>query len=239
MSTIIVSTFSNVSSASAFLMRIPFDAPLPVPTMIDIGVARPRAHGQAMIRTATAFTRANAMAGSGPKMDQTINVTIAMTITAGTNQEETRSTSRWIGARERCAAATICTICDSRVSSPTCVACMTNEPVPFTVPPVTRSSLVFSTGTGSPVTIDSSTEERPSSTVPSTGIFSPGRTRSRSPAPTSARSTSSSLPSPAIRRAVGGESSSSARIAPDVALRARSSRTWPRRTSVTITAAAS
>ena len=33
-------------------------APRPVPTMIDIGVARPRAHGQAMISTATALTSA-------------------------------------------------------------------------------------------------------------------------------------------------------------------------------------
>ena len=33
-------------------------APRPVPTMIDIGVARPSAHGQAMISTATALTRA-------------------------------------------------------------------------------------------------------------------------------------------------------------------------------------
>ncbi len=39
----------------------------------------------------------------------------------------------------------------------------------------------FSAGMGSPVTIDSSTALRPSSTTPSTGTFSPGRTRRRSP----------------------------------------------------------
>ena len=44
--------------ASAERMRVPFSAPLPVPTMIDSGVARPRAQGQAMISTATAATRA-------------------------------------------------------------------------------------------------------------------------------------------------------------------------------------
>ena len=49
------STRSSSSSASAFLTRIPLWAPRPVPTIIDIGVARPRAHGQAMISTATAF----------------------------------------------------------------------------------------------------------------------------------------------------------------------------------------
>ena len=49
------------------------------------------------------------------------------------------------------------------------------------VPPITRSPAAFSTGIGSPVTIDSSTALAPSSTTPSTGTFSPGRTRSRSP----------------------------------------------------------
>ena len=36
----------------------PASAPRPVPTMIDIGVASPSAHGQAMIKTATALTSA-------------------------------------------------------------------------------------------------------------------------------------------------------------------------------------
>ena len=53
-----VSTFSRRSSASAFFTRTPAVAPRPVPTMIAIGVARPSAHGQAMIRTATAVTSA-------------------------------------------------------------------------------------------------------------------------------------------------------------------------------------
>src|SRR3546814_3634656 len=41
------------------------------------------------------------------------------------------------------------------------------------------SALALVTGMDSPVTIDSSSEERPSSTTPSTGTFSPGRTRRR------------------------------------------------------------
>ena len=53
----------------------------------------------------------------------------------------------------------------------------------------------FSIGIGSPVTIDSSTVVEPSSTVPSTGTCSPGRTRRRSPTPTCASSTSVSTPS--------------------------------------------
>ena len=56
LSTTSVSTFSMRSSASAFLISTPACAPRPTPTMIDIGVARPSAHGQAMISTATAAT---------------------------------------------------------------------------------------------------------------------------------------------------------------------------------------
>ena len=58
LSTTRVSTFSSRSSASAFLISTPARAPLPTPTMIDIGVARPSAQGQAMISTDTATTSA-------------------------------------------------------------------------------------------------------------------------------------------------------------------------------------
>ena len=44
----------------------PSVAPLPLATMIDIGVASPSAHGHAMISTATAFTSAWPSRGSGP-----------------------------------------------------------------------------------------------------------------------------------------------------------------------------
>ena len=81
------------------------------------------------------------------------------------------------------------------------VASTTRLPLPFSVAPVTGSPAAFSTGTGSPVSIDSSTDERPSTTVPSTGTFSPGRTRSRSPTATAASGTSSSRPSARITRA--------------------------------------
>src|SRR5215217_3034471 len=42
-----------VSSEEASLIRTPFSAPLPVPTIIDIGTARPRASGQETMRTDT------------------------------------------------------------------------------------------------------------------------------------------------------------------------------------------
>ncbi|OGF21969.1 MAG: hypothetical protein A2V63_09220 [Candidatus Eisenbacteria bacterium RBG_19FT_COMBO_70_11] len=109
----------------------------------------------------------------------------------------------------------------------------------MTVAPITRSSGRFSTGIASPLTIDSSTALPPSSTTPSTGTFSPGRTRSRSPTATWSSGTSSSAPSSRTRRAVLGASPSSARIAAPVRLRAESSITWPSSTRAVIAAAAS
>ena len=66
LSTTSVSTFSIRSSASAFLISTPACAPRPTPTMIDIGVARPSAHGQAMISTLTAATSAEGEARLRP-----------------------------------------------------------------------------------------------------------------------------------------------------------------------------
>ena len=76
------------------MIRTPADAPRPMPTMIDIGVARPSAQGHAMISTATAFTSACASRGSGPKTAQTTKVRAETAITAGTNQPATTSASR-------------------------------------------------------------------------------------------------------------------------------------------------
>ena len=131
------------------------------------------------------------------------------------------------------------TIRASRVSAPTRSAVMVKLPVPLMVPPVTRSPVVFSTGMGSPLTMDSSMELRPSSTEPSTGIFSPGRTRSMSPALIFASGTSLSWPHFESRRAVFGANPSSAFSAPLVRARAFNSSTCPSRTSTVITAAAS
>ena len=53
------------SSAAPSRTRIPASAPLAVPTMIAVGVASPMAHGQAMIRTATAAVNAAGSARLG------------------------------------------------------------------------------------------------------------------------------------------------------------------------------
>ena len=64
---------------------------------------------------------------------------------------------RCIGARERCACATICTICDSTVAEPTCSERITSAPLVFIVAPMSLSPARLVTGIGSPVSIDSST----------------------------------------------------------------------------------
>ena len=97
--------------------------------MIDIGVASPSAHGQAMMSTLTAASRPSVKRGSGPKIDQAAKAASATTITTGTNQAATWSASRAIGARERCAAATICTMRASMVSRPIFSARMTKLPL--------------------------------------------------------------------------------------------------------------
>ena len=86
--------------------------------------------------------------------------------------------------------------------------------------------------------IDSSTLEMPSTTLPSTGTRSPGRTRNRSPTRTSPSGTSRSTPS-RTRRAMGGCSRRSAAIAPLARPRARASSQRPKSTSPMITAAES
>jgi len=58
LSNTIVSTRRVCSRISGPLISTPIGAPRPVRTMSAVGVARPSAHGQAMIRTATAAVNA-------------------------------------------------------------------------------------------------------------------------------------------------------------------------------------
>jgi hypothetical protein len=53
-----ISTAASRSSAAALRTNTPAWAPRPVATMIEIGVASPKAQGQAMMRTLTAATSA-------------------------------------------------------------------------------------------------------------------------------------------------------------------------------------
>ena len=147
--------------------------------MMPSGVARPSAHGQAMISTATAAV--NASFASPMIASQATRVIAAMAIAVGTKTAATRSASRCTSARLPWASSTSRTIWASAVSAPTRVASTTSEPLALTVAPITSSPGPTSTGTGSPVTIDASTLECPSTIIPSVAIFSPGRTTNRVP----------------------------------------------------------
>ena len=100
----------------------------------------------------------------------------------------------------------------SAVWEPTFVARTTSRPEALIVAPATSSPGPTSTGTGSPVSIDRSTAEKPSSTIPSVAIFSPGRTTNRSPATSSSTGTTTSWSSRSTRASLA-LSSKRARIA--------------------------
>jgi hypothetical protein len=87
----------------------------------------------------------------------------------------------------------------SAVSLPTLVALNLKLPVLFRVPPITSSPTCFSTGMDSPVIIDSSTALAPAITLPSTAIFSPGRTTTTSSTTTSSTGILRSDPSRTTR----------------------------------------
>jgi len=138
------------------------------------------------------------------------------------------SARRAMGGFDPCACSTRRTICASAVSLPTREALKVKVPVVLSVPPMTSSPASLRTGIGSPVSIDSSTAEAPSTTTPSTGTFSPGRTRTRSPTATAAMGTSVSTPS-RTTLAVRGCRPMSLRTASPVWPLARASSRRPRR----------
>ncbi len=175
------STLPMFSRAKASLMRMWFWAPFPMPTIRAVGVARPMAHGQAITRTETAVSRAMGKWEAPPTSIQMPNVTRAIIRTAGTNTALTLSAIFCTGALLPWASRTMRTIWARTVPLPTWVARIVNEPSWLMVPARTLSPGCFSVGRGSPLIILSSTYESPSSTMPSTGIRSPGRTTTRSP----------------------------------------------------------
>ena len=104
--------------------------------------------------------------------------------------------------------------------------------------PQTSPSGSLATGRLSPVSMDSSTAELPSTTTPSTGIFSPGRTSTRSPTITCSRGTSISTPSRRTR-ALGGARAKRRRMASEARPRVRASSQRPSRMKVMIIRAVS
>ena len=208
-----VSTSRVDSRTSGPLMRMPSWAPRPVPTSSAVGVARPRAHGQAMISTDTAAVKA--VAAGSPWPSQKPRVATARAITTGTNTADTRSARRCTGALPIWADSTSRPIWASWVSAPTRVASTTRRPPAFTVAPVTASPGPTSTGTGSPVSNEASMAEVPSATTPSVAIFSPGRATKRSPTTNRSTGMRTSAPSRSTLTSLAPSSSRARSAAPD------------------------
>ena len=112
-----VSIKCAVSNASPDLIKIPFSAPLPVPTIIATGVASPSAHGQLITKIEIAIENANStVAPIASQMPPAIN---AIMITAGTKIPAILSASLAIGAFEALASSTSSMILLIVVSPPT------------------------------------------------------------------------------------------------------------------------
>ena len=237
LSSTMVSIRLTPSSVAASLMRMLWRAPRPVPTATAVGVARPNASGQA-ITTAEIANVSDCRKGACAISDHERNVTIPAPTATTTSTAAARSAIRCPGAFDFCALSTRSAICARTVSRPTCVASARIGPVALIEPPTTLSPGFLCAGRLSPVTRDSSTSVVPSTTRPSTGIFSPGRTISTSPTFTSAVGTSRSAPSRRTR-AIGGVRSKSALSASDVPRRDFISIQCPKSTKVTSMAAAS
>ncbi len=167
------------------------------------------------------------------------NEITANIIITGTKYEAILSTSFWTGGFEPCASCTIRIILESKVSAPTVSALNCKVPLPLIVPAYSFESISFSTGTGSPLSILSSTKECPEITLPSAGIRSPDLTISISPETIASIETSSPTPSEFILTTDFGRKPISFRIADVVPSFARASRVRPINMNAIITEAAS
>ncbi len=201
LSNTMVSTKCSNSKLSADFIKMPFSAPFPVPTIIATGVANPNAHGHDITKTAIPIVNANSKLC--PTSNHIIMVIKAIIITLGTNTPLTLSAIFDIGAFELLASSTNFMICESVVLSPTFVAFIFKYPFLLIVPETTLSPIVFSTGMLSPVILDWSTVEFPSSITPSTGILPPGLIVIMSPTIISSKSNSISFPSLKTKAVLG------------------------------------
>ena len=115
---------------------------------------------------------------------QNRKVPAAITSTKGTKMLEIRSAKCCTGALVAWARCTWRTIWASTESAPNRSADNVSTPDMLMVAPTTGMPGALSTGRLSPVTMLSSTDDLPVTTVPSTGIRSPGRTTIVSPTTT-------------------------------------------------------
>mmetsp|Transcript_34232 Transcript_34232/g.97907 ORF Transcript_34232/g.97907 Transcript_34232/m.97907 type:complete len:355 (+) Transcript_34232:826-1890(+) len=194
-------TLFRASKLSTDLTKAPRRlAATPVATITAVGVARPRAQGQAIISTDMLRSSANCQSEKGTRPlrsrgrpIQPRNVAAAMRKIAGTKKEATRSASRWTRGEVSCADSTSRMISASVVELPTAVTSTSALPATSTLPPTSSEPRLFVMASDSPVSSDSSTCTSSSHrSVPSAGIVAPASTRRKSPTCTRSMGRSSS-----------------------------------------------
>ena len=198
------STPAIVSKTSPPRSKTPFRAPRDVATSTAVGVASPRAHGHATTRTSVANFNGPihgaapndpaSMSAPGnnasPARVQNANVAALMPMTPNTKGPAMASASLCTGAARPCASSIVLVMPATMDESPLLIALTVSGPSKTPVPALTSLPFVLYTSTGSPVSVASSTPAFPATTIPSTGMISPGFTRTKSPGRTDARSTS-------------------------------------------------
>ena len=181
LSSTIVSTRRVDSSTSGPLIRMPSCAPRPVPTSSAVGVARPSAHGQATISTATVGRERERRVGARRRASSRASPT-AIAITTGTKTAgdavgeplhrrlaRLRVVDELRDLRERGVGADARRLDDEPAAD---VDGRAGDRVAGARPRPGRSRRSAATGRRRSV---------PSTTTPSVAIFSPGRTTKRSP----------------------------------------------------------
>ena len=161
-------TRESFSREEGLRMRTPRRAARERPQAVATGAARPRAQGQAAMRTATA--RLSAVAVVSPARIHPAAVARARRRTSGVKRAAILSARRWKGGGFCLASSTSWERRATRDWLPAFSARMRSRPPDRRVPPRTESPGNFSTGRGSPVRMDSSTEAWPSRIFPSAGI---------------------------------------------------------------------
>ena len=123
---------------------MPLEAPRPVPTIMAVGVAKPKAQGQDTTSTETAMVKANSHTGPANQPDNGRHHCNGND--DGDEHPRHLSASLAMGALELVASSTSRMIWARAVSSPTLVACMVKYPLWLMVAPMTLSPGCLSTG---------------------------------------------------------------------------------------------
>ncbi|WKZ72537.1 MAG: hypothetical protein QY308_13055 [Ignavibacteriaceae bacterium] len=103
LSKIIESIFFASSKLSASFINIPCSAPLPIPTIIAVGVANPKAQGHAITSTVTIASNPCVNSLVPPITTHAASESRAIIITVGTKMADILSTNCCTGARLPCA----------------------------------------------------------------------------------------------------------------------------------------